>query len=353
MRVFTAVLLVAPMLTMSNGKADVPAVADTRAQVLERAQVWRSTDIRSADLLAGPPGPGALALGETVSCDYIHDNLGGRTPKFSCKLPDDERVKVKYGGTNGEVYGEVLATRLLWALGFGADRMYSVTVICRGCPESFGGIARPHGEQRFAPAAIERKMAGHEWSGAGGSGWAWDELDRTDPARGGATREQRDALKLLAVFIQHTDSKPEQQRILCVGAHHEAESCDRPLLMLNDVGMTFGRANRGNTDPPGSVDLVEWRKVRVWRDDTGCVGNLPRSFSGTLNFPIISEEGRRFLASLLQQLSDQQLHDLFAAAQVDQRLRDPGHARSGFPAIDEWVDAFKDKRQQIADRTCG
>src|SRR5204863_2783322 len=145
----------------------------------------------------------------------------------------------------------VLATRLLWALGFGADRMYSVTVICRGCPADFGGIARPHGEQRFAPAAIERKMDGGEWSGQGGSGWAWDELDRTDPARGGATREQRDALKLLAVFIQHTDSKPQQQRIVCLEASRKEPSCERPLLMLNDVGMTFGRANRGNANTPG------------------------------------------------------------------------------------------------------
>ena len=34
----------------------------------------------------------------------------------------------------------------------------------------------------------------------------------------GAPRAQRDALKLLAVFLQHTDRKPEQQRIVCLGA---------------------------------------------------------------------------------------------------------------------------------------
>ena len=346
-----AVLLLTPMTDVAIGRSG--EATDSRAGVLQRAQVWTATEIGAADLLTGPPGRGAFTRGETVSCDYVHETLSGHSPKFSCRLPDGDTVKVKYGGTNGEVYGEVLATRLLWALGFGADRMYSVNVICRGCPPDLGGIARPNGEQRFAPAAIERKMDGHEWSGAGGSGWAWQELDRTDPALGGATSEQRDALKLLAVLIQHTDSKPEQQRIVCLDAKHQAGSCDRPFLILNDVGMTFGRANRGNADPPGSVNLVEWRKLPVWRDAAGCVGNLPRSFSGTLGFPIISEDGRRFLASLLEQLSDRQLHDLFAAAQVDQRLRDPGHARSGFPAIDEWVYAFKEKRQQIEERRCG
>ena len=38
-----------------------------------------------------------------------------------------------------------------------------------------------------------------------------------DPEFGGAPRAHRDAMKLLAVFLQHTDTKPEQQRIVCLG----------------------------------------------------------------------------------------------------------------------------------------
>jgi hypothetical protein len=64
-------------------------------------------------------------------------------------------------------------------------------------------------------------------------------------------------MKLLAVFVQHTDTKPEQQRIVCL-AHSPASaaSCGRPFLMLNDVGLTFGRANRTNANATGSVNLV-------------------------------------------------------------------------------------------------
>ena len=36
-------------------------------------------------------------------------------------LADGEVVKIKFGGENGEVFGEVAASRLLSALGFGAD----------------------------------------------------------------------------------------------------------------------------------------------------------------------------------------------------------------------------------------
>jgi hypothetical protein len=288
-----------------------------------------------------------------VFCDYLDKKLSGDSPKFACTIGGNDEVKVKFGGSNGEVLGEVLATRLLWALGFGADRMYPVNVICRRCPEAFGGIERPGHESRFDPAVIERKADGKEWPSEKESGWAWDDLDAVNPEAGGAPKAHRDALKLLAVFIQHTDSKPEQQRLVCLGpALKSRDSCERPFLMLNDVGLTFGRANRRNAAALGSVNLMAWRQTPVWRPETGCTGNLPKSLTGTLNNPVISEEGRRFLADLLVQLSDRQIRDLFDVARVELRLRSPGDVSSGFATVDEWLEAFKEKRTQIVDRRC-
>jgi hypothetical protein len=307
--------------------------------------------VRGADVLTGPVVPGSFARNETVTCDYLDKKLGGLTPKFACKLPDGDELKVKYGGANGEVYGELLATRLLWALGFGADAMYPVNVICRGCPRPLGGIERPGGEYRFDPAVVERKMGGTEWPAKDASGWSWKELDEIQPARGGAPREQRDALTLLAVFLQHSDSKPEQQRILCLGGVHE-DTCVRPFLMISDLGLTFGAASRANANESSSVNLERWRSTPVWRNGPGCVGNIDKSFSGTLDKPVIGEEGRRFLAGLMQQLSDGQLHDLFEVARVNLRVREPGRALSGFPSVDEWVGVFKQKRDEIVDKRC-
>ena len=72
-------------------------------------------------------------------------------------------MKVKFGEANGEMYGEVAATRLLWALGFGADRMYPVKVICRNCPENAVKNGKPvPGQRTFDPAAIERKVPGDD-----------------------------------------------------------------------------------------------------------------------------------------------------------------------------------------------
>jgi hypothetical protein len=66
---------------------------------------------------------------------------------------------------------------------------------------------------------------------------------------------------------------------------------------------------------------------------------------------VISEEGREFLANLLMQLSEQQIHDMFEAAGVRLRGRAP-QTGAGFSTVQEWVDAFTHKRTEIVERRC-
>ena len=106
-----------------------------RLVAIRRARVWRPTNIPAVNIEAGPARRDGFPPGATVGCDYRPDKLGGNTPKFACAISADDVVKVKYGKRNGEVYAAVAATRLLWALGFGADAIYPVHVICRGCPK--------------------------------------------------------------------------------------------------------------------------------------------------------------------------------------------------------------------------
>lgn len=115
---------------------DSYATAETRHAAIQRAQVWAATDIPSMNLRTGPEGPAAFPPGATIDCNYLDKKLGGSTPKFACVVPPEDELKVKYGKHNGEVYAEVAAARLFWALGFGAERMYPVRVVCHGCPAS-------------------------------------------------------------------------------------------------------------------------------------------------------------------------------------------------------------------------
>jgi hypothetical protein len=359
-----------------------PFTSQDRLEAIRRAQVWEPTDIPSMDLKAGPQGGKAFDAGETVNCDYAKHEGSGSTPKFRCVLPSGDDLKVRYGEHNGEVYGQVAATRLFWALGLGANRMYPVAkVVCRGCP--WKPFEDPHKEAgqpqavAFDPVTIDVKMSGKTLETKLDEGWIWKELDRVDESAGGAPLAHRDALKLLAVLVQHTDSKASNQRLLCLDkelkkseknlgdkatgedestsddepASHDvgkvgAGVCAHPFMMVTDLGKTFGRANTFNRDEPGAVNFKEWSHARVWKvpEKPGCTGDLPGSATGTLDNPRISEAGRKFLADLLIQLSDTQLHDLFEVARFVRR--DPS------ATVDDWVRVFKQKRDEIVKRTC-
>ena len=324
---------------------------ERRIEAIRRAQVWMPIDTASLNLKEGPRLRGAFMAGETLTCTYVDKESGGNTPKFWCATPQGDEFKVKYGANNGEVYAEVAATRLLWALGFAADGMYPVKVVCNGCtPDPFKSNPKNHaGSHTFDPAVVERPAPGDEMESDNHVGWGWTDLNSVDQTRGGAPLAHRDALKLLAVFMQHTDTKPEQQRLLCLdrvkgSAARPDGTCAHPLMMLGDLGKTFGKANMFNRDNPGAVNLKAWADADIWRGDQGCVGDMDQSFTGTLDRPVISEDGRKFLAALLSKLSDAQLRDLFEVSQFTTRDKSS--------AVDGWVRVFKLKRDEIANRRC-
>jgi hypothetical protein len=350
-------LFAASGLVLYAAEADVKPEA--RLDMIRRAHVWTPTTIPSMDIAAGPAIENGFAGGETVTCTYIEKKMSGRSPKFTCVLGDKsdeatrDEIKVKYGRENGEVYAEVAATRLLWALGFGADIMYPEKVICHDCPPRLGGT--PNGkleEMLFDPAAVERKLRGEEITTNSQAGWKWSELDLVNESAGGAPAAHRDALKLLAAFLQHSDSKAEQQRLLCLDGKADASGCTRPLMMINDLGLTFGRASATNSNAASSVNFERWSRTRVWKDKTGCVANLSGSITGTLKDPRISEEGRAFLADLLTQLTDQQILDLFKTARFHLRARAPHTKDTVSATAEEWRDVFKQKRDEIVTRRC-
>ena len=325
-----------------------------RLAFIRKAQILAPTNVSRMDLRAGPEGAGSFQPNETVTCDFVQTQLPGTSPKFDCDVGNGDVVKVRYGAQNGKVEAAVIASRLLWALGFGADRLYPVVVRCRGCsPDPWTQRAPAVGEQVFDPAVIERKPKGHEMKSENKGGWAWPELELVDEQQGGAPRAQRDALKLLAVFMQHTDNKPLNERLLCLSkGRADGDACDQPFMMMHDVGLTFGHANLRNRNNRGSLNFEEWSTTPIWRDPVACVAHMSKSFSGTLGNPTISEAGRQFLAGLLVQLTDQQLHDLFEVARVERRSRDPHHAGLRPATVDEWVTAFRRKRDEIVNHQC-
>jgi hypothetical protein len=324
-----------------------------RSELLRRAHVWRkpATAIEQVSFTAERHEP------KEVVCRFRVTELGGTTPKFDCNLESGELIRVKYGKT-GEVPAEVASTRLLRALGFGADDVEFVEQLkCYGCPEEPFSVMKAveitRAEQlykslmlsyddyeQFAWPAIERRFEGQPVETEQLSGWAMFELDTIDPHKGGAPRKHVDALRLLAVFLAHWDNKADNQRLVCLSEvdPDHAEQCERPFLLLQDVGSTFG---------PAKVDLDAWKKAPIWEDRSTCLTSMRElPFNGaTFGQARISEEGRRFLADMLTGLSDRQLVDLFTTSRFDDEL---GLMRRSSPIAD-WVSAFKSRVRLIAD----
>jgi hypothetical protein len=336
-----------------------------RQQVMERAKVWRPMNTSSLDLTRGPVLPTSQRIPAQVACTFVFPDkpIGGMTPKFKCDLGKGDVVKVKYGEKNGEVYAEVAASRLLWALGFQADVMYPARVTCRNCPDDPFATSSADWQRGsptrvstkiYDPAVVERE-SGSAVEVPGYEGWAFPELDKIGSSTGGATRAQLDALKLLAVFIQHSDSKPGQQEIVCQEGSKQRdakgnETCAEAWLVIKDLGGSFGKATKLNSS---KMKLEDWDDAGIWKDAKQCVGDMPRSFTGSLEDPKISEVGRRFLAERLMLLRDKQIRDLFTVSNVVKRGETIDEAGAKRPVtVDDWVRVFKRKRSEIAAARC-
>jgi hypothetical protein len=327
--------------------------AEERVDALSRATIWQAPPpIARARLASDPKQP------QMLSCTFEIAQVNGTAPKFNCKLPSGEAIRVKYG-RSPEIPSEVASTRLLHVLGFAADNMTLVEKVrCYGCPAEpfmtmktlglagaeklYGKVMDPKDYKDFDWAAVERRHPGRAIETEDVEGWAFFELDLIDPKKGGAPRAHVDALRLLAVFLSHWDNKSENQRLVCLSDKDwpEGGKCGRPLAMLQDVGSAWG---------PRKVDIAEWTKAPMWSDRASCTTSMDAlPYHGATFQPVkISEAGRKHLGGLITQLTDQQLDDLFRSARFDHATGLFGGVKA--TPIDQWVAAFKAKAKQITD----
>lgn len=354
----TAGLVIGWLAIRGGGRSQGFDASESRAQELRdlawrSAKVWQPTRVASADLSTNPPDPEGALSEPIVRCTYRPGPAHGTTPKFDCVLPSGEVVKVKYG-RSGETESEIAATRLLTALGFGADRMYLIPRLrCDQCPRQpfftmwmldLVGARKamtPHlirdGYTDFEWVSVERKFDGTPIGPHDRKGWAWYELDRIDPAHG-ASRAEVDALRLVAILLSHWDNKAENQRFDCTsGTSSETSPCPRPVAIVQDLGSSWG---------PYRLNLPHWTATPIWSDVTRCMVSMRQLpfKGGTFPDVQISERGRQLIARQLSALTDHQVVALFSSARFREYFgeRDP----VGDPTA--WARAFHDKVRQIA-----
>jgi len=331
-----------------------------RHEIDRSSPAWRARDdaLSRARVLA-PSRPAAREV--PTACVYVSNATHGTTPKFDCRLPDGTTVKVKYGDSP-EIPAEVAATGLLSMLGFPADRMAIIPRLrCFGCPPApfrlrhvaewflasplVDLMVDPSHAREFDWSAMEWKFEAPAIEPDGYQGWQWSDLLHVEVSRGGATGAELDALRLVGVFLADWDNKSENQRLVCLdelpprGAAGAGRlTCQQPLLMLQDLGATFG---------PVKLNLEKWRAAPIWADAAACrtdMASLP--YRGATFLPVqISEAGRVLLAQRLRQITEAQLRELLTSA----RFPDPVTGRPDGD-VTPWVRVFEEKVRQIADR---
>lgn len=400
----------------ARGQSPAPAAPavivsadEQRRAYLAHATIWQDRAVPTpAELLEGPRSPGIRSRADLnppggVPCTWESgaSELGGNTPKFTCRTADGQSIRVKYFDShatlaNREVFAEVVAARLFWALGFDADHVYPITVKCLDCPSDpkagsgsraardYLGVTEAHYEG--TPIVSRANLD---------QGWTFGELQDAinalpDGLEKVTRRAQFDALSLLAVFVQHGDRKPEQQRLVCrsaidasagdlrpLGGRNNATSalpalveragtaaCRATVVTVQDLGSTFGGSG---TMRSTKADIGAWSKRRIFHSPSGgapataaCTGDvtaLHNAGAGALANPRISEAGRALLAILLERLTDAHIRALFEAARMEsahheQAWTDPV-TKQAYAGIDAWVAVFKYKRAQITSARCG
>ncbi len=298
---------------------------ETRKAAEMHALVWHEPDPGYDPVLgydpargprAGAPPVGDDGLARPIKCTAVqHDKGTGTLPKFYCTVegvtdekgkPIVYKVKPHFKGQqpdrrNGEVYGEFLSSRFSQALGFFADDEWVADVTCRDCKESLTKGFQGAPFDPFQPAAgIELGIGKGIEADCDGKDTA--PLDRTlsDLLRSGGSAAEIDAFKLWLAFIDHGDTKTDNQKFVCLDPVKNGNflTCDPANIIyyVSDMGSTFGFAKESEK----KATLANWKG----KDPIKVSGGRCSTTAKGVGDPDILEEGRALLAEQLQRLLD-------------------------------------------------
>jgi hypothetical protein len=246
---------------------------------------------------------------------------------------------------NGEIYGEFLSSRFSQALGFFADDEWVADVTCPDCEKSLTSPFQGASFEPFQPAAgIELRLGKGLDANCSGKDTAplAESLQRL--LRGGAPRAEIDAFKLWLAFIDHGDTKTDNQKFACLKWTKSTDNrlaCEegQAVYYVSDMGSTFGHS--GSSEKKAT--LAAWKGKDPIRVSGGRCNTTARGVGDSG----ISEAGRQLLAQGLQRLLDAEKKDglitrVFRASRNHERDQPP----------EAWAAEFERKAKMITDAKC-
>jgi hypothetical protein len=265
-------------------------------------------DIKAKNLLYGPGGQQGQPQPPFT---YEKEDTSGTSTKFDVRDGTGTRWRVKLGD---EAQPETVASRLLWAVGYGANINYLVpTIQVQNLP---GHLKRG---QNFEKAGGTFEQARLQRHAKREGDWDW----RHNPFIG--TREFN-GLRVMMGLISNWDLKTDNNAII-----KDDEHSDRKIYEVSDVGATFGMSGKSYTDALSKNDLPKYKRSHLLAKVTPKYVDLafpshPPIFY-VFNFPLfigemrtrwigkhIPREDAKWIGSLLAQLTPEQIRDAFRAA---------------------------------------
>src|SRR5687768_350933 len=312
---FQSPLLLLFFLLVSHPVCPQPKGPANSKNSVAKPVIWRDPgNISQRNLLYGPGSP---ELAPTGPFAFVKESKSGESPKFVVRDVRGDEWTVKLGP---EAQAETVSTRLVWAVGYFAEEAYyfdevrisDLPTLSRGRDYVTGEIV--HGA-RFEP---ERATM------ISGSNWDWSKNPFKD------TRELS-GLKVLMILLNNFDARSANNRIIYVNGPRGKEA----RYYVTDLGATLGRAGGlgGTRTKNNLADFLSTKFVRGVDERDSVVefdyDTRPRGFGHlSVLHPLyyrhevnkekamrgIPVAHARWIGSLLNQLSDQQLRDAFRAA---------------------------------------
>ncbi len=254
------------------------------------SQLWIDPGSAERNLYDGPPSIDRVRPRADARYDVIERDVRGFSITYKVR---DARQRIWHVKIGPEAQTEVVASRILWALGYHALPSYFV--------ERWIAVDDAKGSQlggsRFRPDELGLKSLG-TWS------WQQNPFVGTRPFNG---------LIALMMILNSTDLKNDNNELYAVlGSGREQAP---RWYVVKDLGATFG--GTGRMDPRrGDVAAFEREPFVV-----GVDGSLVRfGFRGRHQELLggITVDDVRWICQRLQRVTDRQWHDAFRAGNFDE-----------------------------------
>jgi hypothetical protein len=307
-----------------TGPVDVPSARSgqeprAKAQIPPGAHavLWSDPgDIASRDLFYGTGGEANRPRGSVFA--FIKEDLAGSSPKFDVRDETGTKWRIKLGP---EARPEVVASRLVWAVGYAADEDYFLPEVrIDGIPPSVHRGRKLIGpDGTIHDVRLKRELPDQKNVGE----WPW----RNGPFSG--TRELN-GLRVLMAVINNWDLKDVNNAIRARTDREGAIAGDL-MYEVKDLGSSFGSTGLERTAEQSDGNLQRYARSRfitrstpesvdfaVPRRAAWIVLANPREFFMRLKLRWIGRhiprQDARWMGQLLARLSATQIRDAFRAA---------------------------------------